>query len=88
MRLGARKKFTPCAAAAAGMAFALPALSLCIGLPPLDHEGLSLVPRFFQRSNEVLGCLARLSPFEVYQLDIHRVMPSCISCVNDIKVFG
>jgi hypothetical protein len=62
--------------ATSASAFALPALSLCSGLPPLDQQGLSLVLCILQRSNEVLGGPAgRLSRFGVYQLHIHRVAP-------------
>ena len=57
------------AAAAAGTAFVLPASSLCIGLPPLDHEGLSLVLCIFNAAT----VLRRLPVFGFCQLHIHRV---------------
>jgi hypothetical protein len=65
------------AAAAAGVTFVQPALSLCIELPPLHHEGLSLVLCIFQCGYEVLGRILRLG---FYQLQIHDVAPCYFVC--------
>jgi hypothetical protein len=64
-------------ARAAGAAVVLPALGLCIGLPPLDYERLSLIPCIFQCGYEVLG---RLACLEIHRLQIHCIAPVYFVC--------